>query len=63
VSAFSKENVESYLAAIVAAGKDHGLSLSHEDGHGSFIVRANNAYDDEVLETQSHVLVDEQVNK
>lgn len=63
VSALSDENVAAYLAEIVAVGKARGLSLSHEDGHGSFIVRVNNAYDDDTLATQSHVIVDRQVDK
>jgi hypothetical protein len=51
--------VDSYLTALVEVGKIHGLSLSHEDGHGSFIVRPNNEYDDNILSGDDrHVLVD-----
>lgn len=44
-----KENVDAYLAALVAVGKEHGFSLSHEDGHGSFIVEPRNDARDEWL--------------
>lgn len=51
--------VDGYLAALVDVGRVHGFSLSHEDGHGSFIVRPNNEYDDNILSGgDRHVLVD-----
>jgi FAD/FMN-containing dehydrogenase len=34
----SPENVEAFLKEIAEVCRKHGLSISHEDGHGAFIV-------------------------
>ena len=31
--------IDAFLADLVAVCRKHDLSLSHEDGHGSFLVR------------------------
>jgi hypothetical protein len=41
--------VNAYLSALVAVGIEHGFSLSHEDGHGSFRVQPRDEYNDEWL--------------
>ena len=33
-----REAVVKFLEAVVVLSKEHGLSLSHEDRHGAFIV-------------------------
>lgn len=39
------EKIDAFLAEIIEVSKKHGLSLSHEDQHGSFeVVQYNNAY-------------------
>lgn len=39
-SKYAKDNprTRAFLDAIVALSREHGLSLSHEDGHGAFMV-------------------------
>lgn len=32
------DKVRAFLDEVLEASKRHGLSISHEDGHGSFIV-------------------------
>lgn len=36
------DRIDAFVADIVATCKKHGLSISHEDGHGGFIVDALN---------------------
>lgn len=38
IAAQRRPDVAAYLAEIVAVGKRYGFSLSHEDGHGAFVV-------------------------
>jgi len=33
---FEVEDIEKFLEAIEAVCRKHGLSISHEDGHGGF---------------------------
>ena len=37
-----KENLKVFLNEIVQISKKHGFSLSHEDGHGAFIIERYN---------------------
>lgn len=34
----NKENVEQFLKEIENVCKKHNMSISHEDGHGAFII-------------------------
>lgn len=45
----SKAKIDAYLAALVAVGKEHGFSLSHEDGHGRFLVENRDEGLDDML--------------
>lgn len=35
------KKVDDFLNEIIEVSKKHGMSISHEDGHGSFIVILN----------------------
>ena len=39
------EKVDAFIAEIVAVCKRHGMSISHEDGHGGFLIGAFNEDD------------------
>lgn len=53
-------NIDNYLADIIAVGVKHGLSLSHEDGHGAFEVQKRLAFNDRWL-TMAHDSTDEPI--
>lgn len=37
--------MDAFIEELIAVGKKHGFVISHEDGHGAFIVRARQADD------------------
>lgn len=41
--------VDAFLAEVIEVGKRHGMSISHEDGGGAFIVCKFNSRDTEWL--------------
>ena len=38
----TKEKQEQFIEAVIALSKGFGLSISHEDGHGTFMIEAYN---------------------
>lgn len=45
--------VRAFLEAVVKLSREHGLSISHEDGHGSFLVIEHDPYNDEWMSEAS----------
>ena len=43
------EKVEEFIQEILAVCEKHGLSISHEDGHGSFEIEEYNEHNCEWL--------------
>lgn len=41
-SAMNKKAVQAFIEDIIEVCKKHGMSISHQDGHGSFIINEYN---------------------
>lgn len=49
IEKLERENKEEFVEAVIKLSKEYGLSISHEDGHGAFILEPYDEHNSEWL--------------